>query len=291
MALKDLHLKLIKAIRVRKFLTSRNSQSSKYENTKKQSWSRSISHGFYISEDHRSLMYGPDKSSESDSIVVQKEQIQDLEVWLFGISDAQTGDGVTKYLQSHLFDKKLNQNQIKRRSKETMKKAYLSSKAKLLDQGTQAANDQTWTSGGSTSVIVIDGQKIVAANMGDYKTVVCKDGMAHQICERNHPTATRRRWSLNIISGALYRGFRNIGGGDKPSTKRSEPDIDVEKVDYDTEFLILASSGIWEVMKNQEAVSLIRHIDDPQEAAECLAKEALTRFSKSNISCLVIRFD
>ena len=44
-------------------------------------------------------------------------------------------------------------------------------------------------------------------------------------------------------------------------------------------------------MKNQEAVNLIRHIEDPQEAAECLAKEAFTRMSKTNISCLVIRFD
>ena len=46
-----------------------------------------------------------------------------------------------------------------------------------------------------------------------------------------------------------------------------------------------------QVMKNQEAVNLIRHIEDPQEAAECLAKEALVRRSKGNISCLIIRFD
>lgn len=49
--------------------------------------------------------------------------------------------------------------------------------------------------------------------------------------------------------------------------------------------------NVVQVMKNQEAVSLIRHMEDPQEAAECLAKEALIRMSRSNISCLVIRFD
>jgi serine/threonine protein phosphatase PrpC len=46
-----------------------------------------------------------------------------------------------------------------------------------------------------------------------------------------------------------------------------------------------------QTMNNQEAVHLIGHLEDPQEAAECLAKEALTRMSKSNISCIVIRFD
>ena len=45
-----------------------------------------------------------------------------------------------------------------------------------------------------------------------------------------------------------------------------------------------------QVMKNQEAINLIRHMEDPQEAAKCLANEALNRISKSEISCIVIRF-
>lgn len=48
---------------------------------------------------------------------------------------------------------------------------------------------------------------------------------------------------------------------------------------------------VHQAMKPQEAVNLIRHLEDPQEAAECLAKEAITRMSKSNISCLIIKFD
>ena len=47
----------------------------------------------------------------------------------------------------------------------------------------------------------------------------------------------------------------------------------------------------FQVLQNQEAVNLIRHIEDPQKAAECLAKEAINRMSKRNISCLIIRFD
>ena len=48
---------------------------------------------------------------------------------------------------------------------------------------------------------------------------------------------------------------------------------------------------VYQAMKPQEAVNLISHLDDPHEGAECLAREAITRNSKSNISCLVIRFD
>lgn len=108
----------------------------------------------------------------------------------------------------------------------------------------------------------------------------------------------------------------NLGKASKQSKGGSELLVGSERIDSSTEFVILASTGIWEVrcsiyhndyfqqrnsnttivlfvqvMKNQEAVNLIGHIEDAQEAAECLAKEALTRMSKSNISCLIIRFD
>ena len=62
-----------------------------------------ISHGYHVVED-QSFKGGADES-DYDSVVVQREQIEELELWFFGISDAQIGHGVTKYLQSHLFDK------------------------------------------------------------------------------------------------------------------------------------------------------------------------------------------
>lgn len=43
-------------------------------------------------------------------------------------------------------------------------------------------------------------------------------------------------------------------------------------------------------MANQEAVDKVRSIKDPQQAAKQLTMEALTRKSKDDISCIVIRF-
>ncbi|MQM16802.1 hypothetical protein Taro_049763 [Colocasia esculenta] len=44
------------------------------------------------------------------------------------------------------------------------------------------------------------------------------------------------------------------------------------------------------VMKNQEAVDLVKPIKEPQAAAKRLTTEALARKSKDDISCIVIRF-
>ncbi|KAI3466883.1 hypothetical protein Pfo_023546 [Paulownia fortunei] len=70
----------------------------------------------------------------------------------------------------------------------------------------------------------------------------------------------------------------------------AEPDIVIEKMDEDTEFIILASDGLWKVVSNQEAVDCIRGLNDGQEAAEELIKEALLRESREDISCEVVMF-
>ena len=42
---------------------------------------------------------------------------------------------------------------------------------------------------------------------------------------------------------------------------------------------------------DQEAVDLVRQIQDPQEASKKLVDYALARFSTDNLSCMVVRFD
>lgn len=43
-------------------------------------------------------------------------------------------------------------------------------------------------------------------------------------------------------------------------------------------------------MSNQEAVDIAKKVKDPQKASKQLAIEALTRESKDDISCIVVRF-
>ena len=56
------------------------------------------------------------------------------------------------------------------------------------------------------------------------------------------------------------------------------------------EFLILACDGIWDVMTDQQAVDLVRGVQDPQEASDMLVKHALANNCMDNLSCMVVRF-
>ncbi|KAL3582582.1 hypothetical protein D5086_016914 [Populus alba] len=282
MGLKDLHRKL-KAFRLKRSLMRNWRKKRTASMAKKASWMIPITHGYHVVED-QSFKGGADES-DSDSVVVQREQIAELELWYFGISDAQIGHGISKYLQSHLFDRNPSESQITTKSKEMMRKAYLAARAKIRE--TQKSVEAL--KAGAASVMVINREKLVTANMGDFRVVVCRDGVAHQMKSKHQQTA-RRHWSHKLFSGRML----SWKSSDAASTKKSEGSelaVGAERIDSDTEFVIIASTGIWETINNQEAVHLIGHLEDPQEAAECLAKEALTRMSKSNISCIVIRFD
>ncbi|KAH8500202.1 hypothetical protein H0E87_015443 [Populus deltoides] len=282
MGLKDLHRKL-KAFRLKRPLIGNWRKKRTASMAKKASWMMPITHGYHVVED-QSFKGGADES-DSDSVVVQREQIAELELWYFGISDAQIGHVVSNYLQSHLFYRNPSESQITTKSKEMMRKAYLAARAKIRE--TQKSVEAV--EAGAASVMVINREKLVTANMGDFRVVVCRDGVAHQIKSKHRQTATRH-WSQRLFSGRML-SWKSSDAASTKKSKGSELAVGAERIDSDTEFVIIASTGIWETMNNQEAVHLIGHLEDPQEAAECLAKEALTRMSKSNISCIVIRFD
>ncbi|KAK7344039.1 hypothetical protein VNO77_13254 [Canavalia gladiata] len=277
-----LHLKL-KAFRLNRFLLGHGGRRRKRMLAKKPLWMMPITYGYHVVEN--SLTRDGSDDSDFDSVVAEREQMDHTELWYFGISDALIGDRVIKYMQSHFFDKNLQESHVRRKGKETLKRAYLGVRAKIREEQKLEETCRM----GSASVMVINGEKLVIANMGDYRTVVCRNGIAHQRTGTYQQSA-QRHWSRRLFAVHMLACQSGNAAGAKYS-RGSEFVIRSERIDSDTEFLILASNGIWEVMKNQEAVNLISHIEDPQEAAECLAKEALIRMSKSNISCLIIRFD
>lgn len=159
--------------------------------------------------------------------------------------------------------------------------------------------------GGSTAVtaIVVDGKDLWVANVGDSRAVLCERGSASQITVDHEPHTHNERRRIEKQGGfvttlpgdvprvngqlAVARAF---GDQSLKAHLSSEPDVRHVPIDSTIEFVILASDGLWKVMKNQEAVDMVKQIKDPQAAAKRLTTEALVRKSKDDISCIVIRF-
>ncbi|KAK7313069.1 hypothetical protein VNO77_37444 [Canavalia gladiata] len=251
---------------------------------------KQITHGFH-------LVKGRSGHAMEDYVVAQFKQVDNNELGLFAIFDGHSGHSVPDYLKSHLFDNIMKESNFWTEPADAVKRAYSITDSTILDKSGELGR------GGSTAVtaILINCQKLVVANIGDSRAVLCKNGVAKQLSVDHEPHAesedikNRGGFVSNFpgdvprVDGqlAVSRAF-----GDKSLKKHlsSEPFVTVEMIDDDAGFVILASDGLWKVMSNQEAVDAIKDIRDTRAAAKVLTEEALNRKSSDDISCVVVRF-
>ncbi|KAI3439862.1 PPM-type phosphatase domain-containing protein [Psidium guajava] len=250
--------------------------------------SKNITHGYHF-------VKGKSNHAMEDYVVSDFKHVDTKELGLFAIFDGHLGHDVASYLQNHLFDSILGQPDFWTETEAAIRRAYHTTDKEILEKALVLGK------GGSTAVTaILIGQRLVVANVGDSRAVICKNGVAKQLSVDHEPSKEKRLiesrggFVSNIpgdvprVDGqlAVARAF-----GDK-SLKihlSSEPDVAVEMIDDESEFIILASDGIWKVMSNQEAVESIRNIKDAQLAARHLIEEALKRNSKDDISCIVVK--
>ncbi|KAE8670051.1 putative protein phosphatase 2C 17 [Hibiscus syriacus] len=232
-----------------------------------------------------------------DYHVAKFAQLRGHELGLFAIYDGHLGDSVPSYLQKHLFSNILNDEEFWTDPGRSISKAYEKTDQAILSHNPDLGR------GGSTAVtaILIDGQKLWVANIGDSRAVLSKKGQAIQMSIDHEPNTERgsienRGGFVSNMPGDVARVngqlavSRAFGDKNLKSHLRSDPDMKTADVDSDTELLILASDGLWMAMSNQEAVDIAKKTKDPLRAAKQLMAEALNRDSKDDISCIVVRF-
>ncbi|KAJ3695197.1 hypothetical protein LUZ60_000574 [Juncus effusus] len=168
---------------------------------------------------------------------------------------------------------------------------------------------------GSTAVVAVVGErKIVVANCGDSRAVLCRGGVAVPLSNDHKPDRPDELERIEAAGGKVinWNGYRVLGVlatsrsiGDyylKPYVT-SEPEIKItDQTDRD-EFLILASDGLWDVISNEIACKLVRNClrkclpkqfpgsvtgSTAADAAALLAEVALCRGSKDNVSVVVV---
>ncbi|XP_038702636.1 probable protein phosphatase 2C 10 isoform X2 [Tripterygium wilfordii] len=223
--------------------------------------------------------------------------IQEHELGLFAIYDGHLGDTVPSYLQKHLFSNILKEEDFWVDPNRAIAKAYERTDQAILSQSADLGR------GGSTAVtaILINGQRLCVANVGDSRAVLSRGGQALQVTIDHEPNTERgsienKGGFVSNMPGDVPRVngqlavSRAFGDKSLKTHLRSDPDMRNIEIDNSTELLILASDGLWKVVANQEAVDIARKIKDPQKAAKQLIVEAVKRESRDDISCVVVRF-
>ncbi|CAM8935238.1 hypothetical protein QQ045_012781 [Rhodiola kirilowii] len=250
----------------------------------------SVKYGF-------SLVKGKANHPMEDYHVAKFVKSQGHELGLFAIYDGHLGDNVPAYLQKNLFNNIIKDDEFWTDTKKAISKVYEQTDEAILSHNPDLGR------GGSTAVtaILVNGEKLWVANVGDSRAVLSKRGKATQMSIDHEPNVERssierKGGFVSNMPGDVARVngqlavSRAFGDKNLKTHLRSDPDIKFANIDRDTELLILASDGLWKVMSNQEAVDIAIKFKDPLQASKQLAAEALMRESKDDISCIVARF-
>lgn len=181
-------------------------------------------------------------------------------------------------------------------------KAFLLADLALADECSRVSS----SSGTTALTALLLGRLLLVANAGDCRAVLCRKGEAIEMSQDHRPTYPPERQRVVEAGGYIDDGYVNgllsvtraLGDWDmkQPHGSPLIPDPDMKRaiLTEDDEFLIIGCDGIWDVMTNQHAVSLVRYglrrHDDPQRCARELVMEALRLNTSDNLTVIVVCF-
>ena len=129
--------------------------------------------------------------------------------------------------------------------------------------------------GCTACVALITKTEIYVANSGDSRSVLAKNGIAINMSEDHKPDLELEKKRIekaegfvedNRVNGVLNLS-RSLGDLDYKQNKKLKPDeqmitgmpdVKVEKLANDTDFLIIACDGVWDCMTSQNAVDYVK---------------------------------
>ncbi|XP_051151118.1 probable protein phosphatase 2C 59 isoform X2 [Andrographis paniculata] len=237
------------------------------------------------------------RSSMEDFYETRIDGVDGELVGLFGVFDGHGGARAAEYVKQNLFSNLLRHPKFISDTKSAIAETYSLTDSEFL----KSEKNQNRDAGSTASTAILVGDRLLVANVGDSRAVICRGGKAFAVSRDHKPDQTDERQRIEDAGGfVMWAGTWRVGGvlavsrafGDRLLKQFvvADPEIQEEKVDETLEFLILASDGLWDVVTNEEAVCMTRSIQDPEVAAKRLMQEANQRGSGDNITIVIVRF-
>ncbi|CAH1432487.1 unnamed protein product [Lactuca virosa] len=258
------------------------------------------------------------------------------DVHYFGVYDGHGCSHVAQRCKDRLHmlvKEEFNTEMESREWKDTMERSYSRMDEEVTVWNQEAINGdckcelhapESYGVGSTAVVAVVTPEKIIVANCGDSRAVLCRNGKAIPLSTDHKPD---RPDELNRIQAAggrvlYWEGARVCGVlamsraiGDnylKPYVS-CEPEVTITDRTSEDDFMILASDGLWDVVSNETACGLAKMclkgngpsaemksppMNDASEYENCnracldasllLTKLALARRTMDNVSVVVI---
>jgi serine/threonine protein phosphatase PrpC len=220
----------------------------------------------------------------------------------FGIFDGHGGSKAAEFAAENLNKNIMNeigQSEGLEDVVESVKLGYLKTDADFLNKDLK---------GGSCCVTaLIRNGNIIISNAGDCRAVICDNGIAKALTSDHRPSREDEKSRIESLGG--YVDFchgilriqgslavsRGIGDAHLKKWVIAEPETQILSITSESEFLILASDGLWDKVSNQESVDIARsfciNVDKPDPLSACkrLAEVSASRGSTDDTSVMIIQ--
>ncbi|CAA2955861.1 probable phosphatase 2C 76 isoform X1 [Olea europaea subsp. europaea] len=237
------------------------------------------------------------RASMEDFYDNKTTKIDGQTVCLFGIFDGHGGSRAAEFLKEHLFENLMKHPEFITNTKLAISETFQQTDKDFLE----VAKDTFRDDGSTASTAILVGNHLFVANVGDSRTIVSKAGKAIPLSEDHKPNRIDERKRIESAGGVvMWAGTWRVGGvlamsrafGNRLLKQFviAEPEIQDQEVDQDLELLVLASDGLWDVVPNEDVISLAQTEEDPEAAARKLTETAFTCGSADNITCIVVKF-
>jgi protein phosphatase 1L len=185
---------------------------------------------------------------------------------LFGVFDGYNGSQAAKYVQTHLFHNML-MNLDFDDIQLAITRAYQRTDTNLLRL---QVNNFFWSSGSTACTAVLLLERLIIANVGDSRAVICKGGNAVALSTDHKPSRAEVLQRFVDTGGVLICDHTSILGdlvklpetniwatcapqlsrafGDskfKPHRVIADPEIKEDTIEEGVDFLVLATAGLW----------------------------------------------
>ncbi|XP_020112180.1 probable protein phosphatase 2C 11 [Ananas comosus] len=237
------------------------------------------------------------RASMEDFFETRIAEVDGQMVSFFGVFDGHGGARTAEYLKSHLFKNLSDHPDFIKDTKSAIVESFKQTDDNYLSEEKGHQKD----AGSTASTVVLLGNRLFVANVGDSRVVACQSGSAKPLSIDHKPDRSDERQRIEKAGGfIIWAGTWRVGGvlavsrafGDKLLKPYvvAEPEIQEEDIEG-MDFLIIASDGLWNVVSNKDAVEIVQRINGAESAARKLIEEAYSRGSSDNITCVVVRFD
>lgn len=284
---------------------------------KKSSCGTKLDERLWPSCDHDSIAYRPTLSCGSFETCGMRETMEDAhfllpqmsndkEIHMFGIFDGHRGAAAAQF-SARALPGFLQASGYTCNPSDALTNAFLKTDATfreelMLHRKAKRIIQKDWHPGCAAVTVLIVRNKLFVANAGDCRAILCRGGHPFQLtkdhvasCQDERKRVIREgmevKWQVDTwrVGPAALQVTRSIGDDDLKPAVTAEPELSETSLSAQDEYMVMASDGLWDVISNEDVVSIIRDtVKEPAMCSKRLATEAAARGSGDNITVVVV---